>query len=72
MNANSVNRALGALEKSGVDVKSETGNSDSTMNPTDKKSRRKSLANVLKVTLYILFKICHICTVVILKAIWLK
>ncbi|XP_060593908.1 uncharacterized protein LOC132748342 [Ruditapes philippinarum] len=48
MNANSVNRALGALEKSGVDVKSETGNSDSTQQVSDKRSRRKSIVNVLK------------------------
>jgi hypothetical protein len=51
MNANSVNRALGALEKSGVDVKSETGNSDSTQQVSDKRSRRKSIVNVLKVTM---------------------
>ncbi|XP_045167047.1 uncharacterized protein LOC123530343 [Mercenaria mercenaria] len=48
MNANSVNRALGALEKSGVDVKSETGNSDSTQHVSDKRSRRKSIGPFIK------------------------
>lgn len=53
MNANSVNRALGALEKSGVDVRSETGNSESTLDASKSiKARRKSVVStVLKVLL---------------------
>lgn len=56
MNANTINRALGALEKladAGADVKSETGNSGSVTNASSRKAqslRRKSIANaVLKV-----------------------
>lgn len=57
MNANSVNRALGALEKSGVDLVSEAGNSDTSQQAASAKkaqqTRRKSLANtVLKVYTY--------------------
>lgn len=58
MNANSVTRALGALEKladAGVDVKSETGASGSMTNESTRKAqslRRKSIANaVLKVSM---------------------
>lgn len=59
MNANTITRALGALEKmadDGVDMKSETGASGSMTDASTRKAqslRRKSVANaVLKVSLY--------------------
>jgi len=59
VNANTINRALGALEKladAGVDVKSETGNSGSVAAASSRKAqsvRRRSVANiVLKVIIH--------------------
>ncbi|KAL4226239.1 hypothetical protein ACF0H5_014223 [Mactra antiquata] len=51
MNANSVNRALVSLEKSGVDIVSEAGNSDTSQQAASlrkaQQTRRKSIANVV-------------------------